>query len=158
MMLFLIISTLILSIIVIYIVSPLIANGKGIGVVTLQFAFFKPLGQEIVSQWNIEAFNQWIFTDYLFALSYASLLASVLLYLEKTKHLGASIYPYVALSAGLFDWIENSIEWYFINDMEGCSSILFFLHSVFASLKWVAIFVVLGVIVKRFWSQSAPMR
>jgi len=46
--------------------------------------------------------------------------------------------------AGLLDWLEDSMELSFINDLEGYSGILFTLHSLVASAKFI--FIILSFI------------
>ena len=144
------ISTVIMAFIVMIIVDPMIDGKDGFSVITLQLSFDKELGKEIISSWNIEAFNRWIIMDYLYALSYIIFFASLLLWLEKIKNLQSSIVPYLAIGAGVFDWIENSFELLFLNNIETFSSTLFFIHSIFATLKWLALPIIIGTIIKYF--------
>ena len=144
------ITTLIMVFIVMVIVDPLIDGGNGFNVIALQLSFDNTLGQKIVSDWNIEVFNQWIIMDYIYALSYVVFFSSLILWLEKSKNLPSSIVPYIALSAGIFDWIENSLELWFLNHIETFSPTLFFIHSVFATLKWLALPIIIGTIIKLY--------
>jgi hypothetical protein len=144
------ITTLIMAFIVMVIVDPMIDGGNGFNVIALQLSFDNTLGEKIVSDWNIEAFNQWIIMDYIYALSYVIFFSSLILWLEKSKNLPSSIVPYIALSAGIFDWIENSLELWFLNHIETFSSTLFFIHSVFATLKWLALPIIIGTIIKLY--------
>jgi len=144
------ISTLIMAFIVMVIVDPLIDGKDGFSVIALQLSFDKEIGKEIVSSWNIEAFNRWIIMDYLYALSYMIFFVSFLLWLEKIKNLPSTIVPYIAIGAGVFDWIEDSLELLFLNNIEAFSSTLFFIHSIFATLKWLALPIIIGTIIKYY--------
>ena len=139
--------------VVMFIVNPLIDNGNGLEVIALQVSFDKQAGAAIVHSWNIDAFKQWIVTDYVYALSYALFFSSLFLWLMKIKGRNKSFYMlfvFVALFAGLFDWIENSLELWFLNDMEGFSQRLFWIHSMIASLKWLALPVILAGIISLY--------
>lgn len=144
------ITTVIMAFVVMVLFDPLVDGKNGFDVIALQLSFSKDAGVNIVSNWNIEAFKKWIVLDYLYALSYMVFFASLLLWLEKDRGVPSSIYPYVAISAGVFDWIENSLELWFLNDMEGFSSTLFFIHSLCASIKWLALPVIVWQIVKLY--------
>jgi len=50
---------------------------------------------------------------------------------------------FFAILAGVFDWIENSIEIAFVSNMQNFSKTLFFLHSVISVIKWSALPIVL---------------
>ena len=142
--------TVIMAFIVMAIVDPMIDEKDGLSVIALQLSFDKEVGKEIVSHWNIAAFNRWIVMDYLYALSYMIFFASLLLWLEKIKKLPRSIIPYIAIGAGVFDWIENSFELWFLNNIEAFSSTLFFIHSIFAVLKWLALPIIIWTILKYY--------
>jgi hypothetical protein len=142
------ITTLIMAYIVMAIVDPMIDRSNGASVIALQLAFFKENGLKIVSTWDIEAFKKWIFTDYIYALSYMLFFSSLALWLAKIKNTTAGIYPYIAIMAGIFDWIENSLELWFLNSLESFSSALFFMHSIFSTLKWLALPLFLWGVVK----------
>lgn len=144
------ISTLIMGSIVMLFVDPLIDGGNGFGVIALQLSFDKLSAQEIVSTWNIAAFHKWIIMDYIYALSYMTFFASLILWLEKRKGLAHSYISSIALGAGIFDWIENSLELWFLQDMEAFSSTLFFIHSVLATLKWLALPIILATLIKLY--------
>lgn len=142
------ITTLIMAYIVMVIVDPIIDQKDGFDVIALQLAFFKEHGLTIVSSWDIEAFKKWIFTDYLYALNYVFFFSSLLFWLGKKKNSEVKWFVYIALFAGLFDWIENSLELWFLHDINAFSSVLFFLHSILSTLKWLALPAVLWKIVK----------
>ena len=144
---------LIMFSLVVFIVNPLIDGKNGMEVVLLQLSFQKVTGLEIVNSWGetgILNFNKWIFTDYLYALSYSIFLGSLLSWLiikkGKEKHFSYTWVVYFVFSAGLLDCIENSIEIFFINNPSGCSSLFFFLHSIIASIKWCAVPIVAAYI------------
>lgn len=132
--------------IVMFFVNPQIDGNDGLGVIKLQLSFSKEVGIGIIHGWGesgIAHFKQWIFTDYIYAFSYsvffASLLSMLILKKGKSKLLGYSWVVYLALIAGILDWIENTIELFFLNDPTAFSGTLFFLHSVIATLKWAAV-------------------
>jgi hypothetical protein len=133
------IITLIMAYIVMVIVGPMIDKKDGFSVIALQLAFFKENGLKIVSTWDIEAFKKWIFTDYIYALSYMLFFSSLALWLAKVKQTTAGVYPYIAIMAGVFDWIEDTLELWFLNSLESFPSTLFFIHSIFSTLKWLAL-------------------
>ncbi len=148
--LFFAITTAIMAFIVMALFDPLVDGKNGLDVIALQLSFSKDVGANIVSRWNIEAFKKWIVLDYLYALNYMFFFASLILWLEKSKGIQHSIYPYIAISAGVFDWIENSLELWFLRDIESFSSTLFFIHSIFSSLKWLALPVILWRIIQLY--------
>ena len=72
--------TLIMFMVVMFIVNPSIDGKDGIGVLSLQLAFDKKVGIEIINNWTqsgIENFNKLIFTDYIYALSYSIFFTSI---------------------------------------------------------------------------------
>ena len=142
------ITTLIMAYIVMAIVDPMIDRGNGASVIALQLAFFKDNGLKIVSTWDIEAFKKWIFTDYIYALSYMIFFSSLALWLAKIKNITAGIYPYIAIIAGIFDWIEDTLELWFLNSLESFPSALFFIHSIISTIKWLALPLFLWGVVK----------
>jgi hypothetical protein len=136
----------IMFVIVMFFVNPSIDGGNGIGVIKLQLSFDKETGIEVIDGWGksgIEHFKQWIFTDYIYAFSYSVFFASLLSYLIVKK--GKETLPvyksavYLAFLAGLFDWVENTIELFFVNNPSDLSNTIFSLHSIFAVMKWAAI-------------------
>ena len=143
-------TTVLMAFIVMVIFDPLVDGKNGLDVIALQLAFSKEVGIGIVSSWNTEAFQTWIGLDYLYALSYMVFFSSMISWLEKDKGVSYSIYPYIAIFSGLFDWIENSLELWFLSDMEGFSSTLFFIHSIIATLKWLALPIIVWRIVKLY--------
>jgi hypothetical protein len=147
--------TLIMFTVVMFVVNPSIDGKNGIEVILLQVAFNKEVGIKIINSWKqsgIENFNQLIFTDYIYALAYSIFFASILsmLIFKKSKH-NMSKYKlivYLPFIAGLFDWIENTLELFFINNPFQFSEILFFIHSIIASLKWTALPIIIIFILK----------
>lgn len=132
--------------IVMFVVNPLIDSKNGLEVILLQLSFQKEAGIEIINNWGetgVSNFKKWIFTDYLYALSYSLFLSSLLswLIIKKGREnlLSYTWVVYLVFIAGLLDCIENTIEIFFLNNPTGCSSLLFFLHSIIASLKWCAV-------------------
>ncbi len=151
------VAMLIMFGVVMFTVNPLIDNGDGLEVIGLQVSFDKQAGAEIVSHWNVQAFKQWIFTDYIYALCYTLFFTSLLLWLMKVKGKDNSwymIFVYVAIFAGLSDWIENSLELWFLDDIDGFSQGLFWTHSMIATLKWLALPVVLVGIISLYKSKT----
>ncbi|SFV53705.1 hypothetical protein MNB_SM-4-389 [hydrothermal vent metagenome] len=149
------VTTLVLFTVVMFIVNPFIDGKNGMDVLALQLAFNKDLGIDIINGWThigIEKFNQFIFTDYLYALSYSIFFASILsaLIIKKSMQ-NISKYKliiYLPFIAGLLDWIENTLELFFINNPIEFSEILFFIHSIVAISKWLIFPIVITFIIK----------
>ncbi len=140
------ISTILLFIIVMFIVNPNIDGHYGLEVISLQVAFDKQVGIHLISTWGdtgISMFNNYIFTDYLYAVSYALFIASMLaIQIHKRKNTNLATYTWIfflPFFAAICDWIENSLQLIFINNPYEFSQLLFFVHSFIASLKWVTI-------------------
>jgi len=139
---------------VMFYVNPLIDGNDGSGLLRLQLSFNKEAGIEIINNWGnsgIENFKKYIFTDYIYAFAYALFLASLVSFLTLKKGREVS-FPcrwvvYLAFAAAILDWVENTMELSFINDPVSYSSSLFFLHSIFAIVKWLAVTIVLAHIV-----------
>ena len=142
------ITTFIMAFIVMARVDPLIDGKDGLSVIALQLSFFIDNAKEIVSTWDISAFNDLIILDYIYALSYMIFFAALISWLEKEKAQPKSIFPYIAIAAGVFDWIEDSLEVSFLNNMNDFSPTLFFIHSLIASLKWIAFPVIIWKIIQ----------
>jgi hypothetical protein len=152
----------IMFVIVMLFVNPSIDGGNGTGVIKLQLSFDKESGIEIINSWGqsgIENFNQWIFTDYIYALAYsvffASLLSLLILKKGKETFLPYKSAVYLAFIAGFFDWVENTIELMFVNNPSEVSNTLFFLHSIVASLKWAAFPIAVAYIVVLLTKKNA---
>jgi len=127
-------------------VNPFIDGGNGSSVIKLQLAFKKEAAIDIVNSWGkfgIANFERWIFTDYLFAISYAFFFASLLSFLilkkGKEKLFAYRAVVYLAFIAGFFDFTENTIELFFLSNPADFSVPIFFIHSVIASIKWAAV-------------------
>ena len=157
--------TLIMFTVVIFIVNPLIDKQGGISVLQLQLAFDKQVAINIVNSWGtygIENFNELIFTDYIYAFSYSLFFASLFSYLliksEKHNHKAYKWLIVLAFTAGLLDWIENSLELFFINNQQTFSDTLFFTHSIIASLKWLAFPIVIIYIVTLLLQKDNAIR
>lgn len=153
----------IMFVIVMFYVNPSIDGVDGSGVLELQLSLHKNDGIEIIDRWGesgIENFKFWIFTDYIYAFAYSLFLASLVSFIVIKK--GKEQYPihkwivYLAFYAGLLDCIENTMELFFINDPYNFSSLLFFLHSIFAIVKWLAITVVVAHIVILLFVNKEP--
>jgi hypothetical protein len=153
---------LIMFTIVMFIVNPSIDGKNGMGVLSLQLVFDKEVGIEIINNWTqsgIENFNKLIFTDYIYALGYSIFFASILsvLILKKSKQniLKYKLIVYLPFIAGLFDWIENTLELLFINNPIEFSNTLFFIHSIIASSKWIALPIIVTFIIKLSFQDNA---
>ncbi len=144
-LIFSIILTNIMFVIVVFVVSPMMDGGNGLGVVKLQLSFDKAVGIKIVESWGqlgVSNFNKWIFIDYIYAFSYALLFSSLLAVLLVKRKLSKTKLKHVIfipLMAGLLDMTENTMELFFINNQLGFSGNLFYLHSVVATVKFVLI-------------------
>jgi hypothetical protein len=138
---------LVLFAVVMLVVNPVIDGKNGLDVIAMQLAFSKEAGEKIIASWDVTAFYKWIVFDYLYAFAYGIFFASLISWLEKKKGVAYSLFSYIAVAAALFDWTENSLELWFLHDPAGFSSVLFFVHSCLAALKWLALPVVLGRIV-----------
>lgn len=159
------IMTSIMFCIVMFFANPLIDGKNGMGLLALQLAFEKTSGMAIVNSWGplgIERFNRWIFTDYIYALSYTAFFVSLLSWLmlkngitDKSRH---ALVLYAPLVAGSMDWIENTMEIFFLKSPEDFSNALFFVHSLVSTIKWSALPIVIVYIVALLIRQrSKPM-
>lgn len=150
------ILTGIMYIIVMFIINPMIDGKMGIEVIKLQLSFTTENGKSILNGWNEigqQNFLKYIYTDYIYAFAYSIFLSSI--YLNKVlknnikivgKHILILLLPFVA---GLFDMIENTIEIFFIKNPNGFSELLFSFHSILASLKWLALPIIIYYLIKR---------
>jgi len=149
-------STLIISmilviitfILVMLIINPMIDGANGLGLIELQLSFDKSAGIAIVNTWGengINYFNKWIFSDYIYAFSYALFFASLLSFAMSKKGIlveeGYKNTLFLPIFAGLFDWLEDSMELMFINNQITYSDQLFFIHSIVASTKFALIMI-----------------
>jgi hypothetical protein len=146
--------TITMFLVVMFYVNPFIDGQNGMGVIALQLSFYKETGMGIVNTWGslgVEHFNQGIFADYVYALSYSVFFASLLSRLILRKGLSEkALYTwviYAAFAAGLMDWIENTIEIFFLKSPQDFSASLFFIHSVISTIKWSALPIVMLYIV-----------
>jgi hypothetical protein len=144
------VATLLMFTIVILNLNRAIDGEDGSGVLKLQLAFDKDLGIEIINSWGpggVELFKSWLFTDYIYALTYSVFLASILSFMILKK--GVENKPsykfaiYLAFAAGTLDCLENTMELLFVNNPYEFSSHLFFFHSVLAAAKWLSIAIVI---------------
>ena len=148
------VMTLIMFTVVMFIVNPSIDGKNGMDVIALQLSFDKEVGIKIINSWTqsgIKNFNQFIFTDYIYALCYsiffASLLSMLILRAKQENNFKYTWIIYLSFFAGLCDWIENTFELVFIKDMLEFSNSLFFIHSVISTLKWLALPIIVIYIV-----------
>lgn len=144
-------TTLIMFVVVMFLVNPMIDGSNGLNVIALQLAFTKETGIEVAKSLDANAFQKWIWTDYLYALSYMMFFASLISWLLKRRSVkeGSRYHKVIiiVLLAGIFDWIENSLELWFLYDVHAFSSSLFFVHSLIAMLKWLALPIIVVSIV-----------
>jgi len=145
----------VMYVIVMLIVNPLIDGNMGFEVIGLQLSFSIESGLSIIENWGEIGqlnFLKYIFTDYIYALSYALFLASLYAYyvVKNRIEISSSVKFIVLLpffAAGL-DMIENTIEIFFINNPDGFLPALFMFHSVVAMLKWSGVPLMIYFIVK----------
>lgn len=133
-------------IVVMFYVNPSIDGGNGSSVIELQLSFSKENGSKILAQWGslgIESFKSLIVADYIYALSYSLFFASLLSFLILKKGKGLlfryTIVVPISFMAGTLDWIENTIELFFISNQAQLPEAVFFTHSIIATLKWATI-------------------
>ena len=151
-------TTLTLFYFVMFQINPSLDGVDGMGVLQLQLAFDKSVGEKIINAWkNLTPlkfqFAMWV--DSLYALSYGLFFASLASFTLKSKNMFTTRYRYLVylpFLATILDWIENIIEAIFVSSVGSISSTLFFLHSVVASIKWLCLpmlFILLILILKR---------
>jgi hypothetical protein len=128
---------------VMFVINPIIDGSNGVGLIDLQLSFDKTAGIGIVQSWGeqgVHRFNRWIFSDYIYALSYGLFFASWLSFLLIKKnlvsHLSYKFVVFVPFIAALLDWLEDSLELLFINNQTAFSAGLFFTHSLIAIMKF----------------------
>jgi hypothetical protein len=117
----------IMFVVVMFFVNPLIDGGSGSGVLDLQLSFKKNVGIDIINGWGtsgVDHFNLW----------------------GKGTFLTRNLFVPLAFFSGTLDFIENTMELYFINNPYAFSNTLFFLHSVVALFKWTAVTIVVAYI------------
>ena len=153
---FSLLSTVVLSFIMAIIVDPQVSSESNQGLLDLQFSFYKENALNILGLWGeegIRAFNRFIFIDYLYPISYSIFLSSLLsrsiLKLEKPEK-NDFYFVLLPFGAGLFDFIENTMEISFVNNPISFSSELFFLHSIIAVIKWCGILTTVALIIKNY--------
>ncbi len=139
---------------VMFYANPVIDGKDGFGVIKLQLSFFKDIGVEIVNNWGVDGanrFKNYIFTDYIYAINYVLFFVSLIkVLIEKSKMYSYNFLIYIAILAGFFDWIENSIEIFFLSNMQDFSNTLFFLHSIISLIKWITLPIIFIGIVKLY--------
>jgi len=136
----------VMFVVVMFFVNPAIDGNDGSGVLALQLLFEKDAGIDLLKSWGesgVNNFKKWIFTDFLYAFSYSLFFASLISYLALKKTLqvrSTSVYfVSLALCSGVLDCVENSMELSFMSNPYFFSANLFFVHSLVASLKWLAV-------------------
>lgn len=142
-------AAVILFILVMLVINPRIDGSHGLGVIALQLAFVKSEGMRIVTGWGttgIHRFQQWLWVDYLYAVAYGLFLTSLLARTARRHfvrpQVGARVLMLCPLLASSLDWMENSLELLFIQDPGAVSRLLFWCHSLLASIKWLLLPVV----------------
>ena len=150
----------VMFVIVMFIVNPSIDGKDGSGVLELQLTFKKDVGVDLLKSWGesgVNNFKKWIFTDYIYAFTYSLFFASLISYLDQKKRPEfqfTSIYfVCIAFLTGALDCLENSMELSFISNPYSFSANLFFVHSIVASLKWLAVAIlviyILALLIKK---------
>ena len=136
----------VMFVVVMFFVNPMIDGGNGSGVLELQLSFDKHVGIELINSWGepgVSNFKNWIFTDSIYAFSYSLFFASLISYLTLKKgerfYVTSIVFVSLTLLSGALDCVENSMELSFIYKPYGFSKNLFFIHSIVATFKWVAI-------------------
>ncbi len=135
------------------------ATGGGAnGILGLQFAFSADVARTIIRLWGPEglaltAHTMWI--DYIYALFYATFLASTISYFCDIWNMFSQPARIVLVGlpffAAFLDYIENTLHLIVFSQFPNISGKLVFLASVAATLKWIfvgcSILVVLYLIV-----------
>ena len=156
------ISISLMFVLVMFYVNPLIDGADGSGLLMLQLSFDKRAGIEIINDWGESGlihFNRLFFMDYIYAVTYSIFLASIISFIiirkGKEKVLIYRLGVYFPFSAGILDCVENTMEIYFIKDPFNFSNELFFLHSVFAVVKWLSVFISFVFIIVLCFTRNA---
>lgn len=132
-----------MSVVVLFIINPIIDGGNGFGIILLQLSFKKNAGIALISQWSegyLSRYNQLMISDYFYAIIYGWCLSSIISTLIKSRGSIAEKYYYVItfpLLAAFLDWIENTLQWFFINQPHTFSEEFFTLHSFMACGKFL---------------------
>lgn len=157
-------STLVMFVVVMFIVNPMVDQNNGLGVIQLQLIFDKNAAIQLIQTWGshgVENFIHFIFADYLYALSYAFLFASLLatLIVKKAKEHDERFTwtIYLGFVAAMLDWTENTLELFFLHNPDSFSDTLFVFHSLVASLKWLILPVVVGYIILLIRKSQTPL-
>jgi len=147
--------TSIMFVIVMFIVNPMIDGKTGIEVIKLQLSFRTNTGKLIIEKWNDigrQNFIKYIYTDYIYAFSYAFFLATLYLYKIRKNNITITKKQVIIITlpfiAGIFDIIENTIEILFIQNPNNFSELLFGFHTIVAILKWLGLPIILYFIIK----------
>ena len=119
------------------------------GMLSLELAFTKSAFTEIVTACGVDgvgAHQVMIWVDYIFMFAYvgflANLLGSLVRHLEYDKALR---YFSIAIYAGVFDVIENTLLLIELSDVESVSGALVFITSVVALIKFALILLTIGL-------------
>ena len=163
------IAMMIMFVIALLIVNPGIDGGDGASILALQLAFDKQVGIKIVEQWGPAGhafYNRWAFNDSIYAVCYSLFFASLLALLgfraNKVVTRGSAIPPFIALTAGILDCVENFMEYLFVQNPIDFSADLFFFHSIITVCKWAAIMTAVLIVfilaLKTLIKASAPVQ
>jgi len=158
-------ATLIMFYLVMFKVNAEIDHHNGLNVLRLQLAFTLENADTIVREWEgfqTESFVKAMRYDYLYAFCYSFFFASLFAWLLHRRGLEDTHYRFgigIAFMAGLLDWFENSVEILYITHHPSMNEMLFFIHSVAASVKWLSLPVVLVlylmILSKRSFNKNA---
>lgn len=150
------IVTLLLTIIMVVVFAPLGERG-GLEIVSLQFSFTPDRFFKIVERWGEEGvalFRSRMWLDYLYPTAYSFLLAGSVF--RKT---GSRTLILIPFTAGLFDFIENSIHLNLLSysnvlsQLPRSAPLFILLASLLASAKWLCILAALFLLV---FSKRSP--
>ncbi|MDD3591780.1 MAG: hypothetical protein PHO65_04020 [Sulfurovum sp.] len=157
--------TVIMFYLVMFKVNAEIDHHNGLNVLRLQLAFTLENADTIVREWEglkAERFVNAMLYDYLYAFCYSFFFASLFAWLLHRRGLEDTNYRFgigIAFTAGVLDWLENSVEILYITHHPSMNEMLFFIHSVAASVKWLSLPVVLVlyimILLKRSFGEHA---
>ncbi len=121
-----------------------------------EFTFTKASALELLAQWGESgkmSFNQLIYLDFIYPISYSILLSSLIVRtysIKKTYSQLQNTLVYLPFLICLFDWIENIMEVLIINNPHAYTNLFYFTHSSFATTKWLGLLFILILLSKRF--------
>ena len=124
-------------------------------VIDLEFAFNSERMDKILDTWGNELIEKELFVtyiDFLFLIAYGTLLASICLILSRStnnvnaKNIGMW-FVFISYSASIFDLMENVFLIIILSNPSNYPRFAPFIASVFASIKFFLIFIVLLYII-----------